>query len=47
MFIMIGIGYVIDDYFVWGVFFVMVFFVVMFIGGCVGFMFCGIKIFCF
>ncbi len=45
--IMTGTGYATDDYSAWGAFSVMVFFVVMFVGGCAGSTSCGIKIFRF
>ncbi|MFP6707677.1 MAG: TrkH family potassium uptake protein [Alphaproteobacteria bacterium] len=45
--IMTGTGYVTDDYGQWGGFAVVLFFFVMFIGGCAGSTSCGIKIFRF
>ena len=45
--IMTGTGYVTDDYGRWGGFAVVLFFFVMFIGGCAGSTSCGIKIFRF
>jgi len=45
--IMTGTGYATDDYGQWGSFAVVLFFFVMFIGGCAGSTSCGIKIFRF
>ena len=45
--IMTGTGYATDDYGQWGGFAVVLFFFVMFIGGCAGSTSCGIKIFRF
>jgi trk system potassium uptake protein TrkH len=45
--ILTGTGYTTDDYGQWGGFAVVVFFFVMFIGGCAGSTSCGIKIFRF
>ncbi|MBT3333919.1 MAG: TrkH family potassium uptake protein [Rhodospirillaceae bacterium] len=45
--ILTGTGYATDDYSQWGGFAVVMFFFVMFIGGCVGSTSCGIKIFRF
>ncbi len=42
-----GTGYVSDDYGVWGTFSPMIFFFIMFIGGCAGSTTCGIKVFRF
>lgn len=45
--ILTGTGYATDDYSQWGGFAVVIFFFVMFIGGCAGSTTCGIKIFRF
>ncbi len=45
--IMTGTGYATTDYGLWGPFAVMMFFCVMFVGGCAGSTSCGIKIFRF
>ena len=45
--ILTGTGYATDDYGQWGGFAVVIFFFVMFIGGCAGSTSCGIKIFRF
>jgi trk system potassium uptake protein TrkH len=45
--IMTGTGYATADYDQWGTFAIVMFFVVMFIGGCAGSTTCGIKIFRF
>jgi trk system potassium uptake protein len=45
--IMTGTGFVTDNYMEWGSFAVIIFFFIMFIGGCAGSTSCGIKIFRF
>ena len=45
--IITGTGYATDDYGVWGAFSPVIFFFIMFIGGCAGSTTCGIKVFRF
>lgn len=45
--IITGTGYVTDDYSIWGSFSPVIFFFIMFIGGCSGSTTCGIKVFRF
>lgn len=45
--IMTGTGYANSDYYSWGPFAAVIFFIIMFIGGCAGSTSCGIKIFRF